>query len=102
MISEEKIYLSGITKEQLAQLIASELTQSFHSLSSIAAIDDKKPMDIHGASDFTGLAVQSIYKRTSAGTFPHHKQGGKLFFFRDELIAWIKNERPSANKLHLR
>jgi predicted DNA-binding transcriptional regulator AlpA len=102
MISEEKIYLSGITKEQLAELVASEITQRFQSIAGASAIDDKKPMDIHGAPDFAGIAVQTIYKGTSDGSFPHHKQGGKLFFFRDEIIAWIKNKRQSANPLHLR
>ncbi len=52
-----------------------------------------KPRNVHEAARFTGKSVSTIYRLVSHRKIPFHKQGGKLYFFEDELIDWIKSGR---------
>lgn len=97
MITEEKIYLSGLTTVQLAELVGSEVERRLNSIKTASTVDEQKPLSVGEAAQFLGVAKQSIYNGTSAGVIPHHKQGNKLFFFRDELLAWIRNHQPRPN-----
>lgn len=98
MITEEKIHLLGLTKEQLAELVGSEVERRLQSLKTASTVDEKKPLSVGEAAQFLGLAKQSVYNGTSTGVIPHHKQGNKLFFFREELLAWIRNQ-PGSNHI---
>ena len=53
--------------------------------------DKRTVMTIKEASDFLGKTVGTLYTLTSAGAIPFSKRGNKLYFFKDELIAWIKS-----------
>lgn len=54
---------------------------------------NEKPADEIGGMDLavevTGLARRTLYKRTHKRTIPHRRVGGRLFFRRSELEAWI-------------
>lgn len=50
------------------------------------------------AERITGLSRGTLYKLTCQRKIPHHKRGGKLFFFRDELFSWIRGERQVETK----
>lgn len=51
------------------------------------------------AEAITGLSRGTLYKFTCARAIPHHKKGGKLYFFRDELLAWIREgNRPAVSQ----
>jgi excisionase family DNA binding protein len=86
---------------EFATDIANKILSSILEQLPSTTIDESKPLSIEEASAFIGLAKQTLYKFTSEGTIPHHKQGGKLFFFREELIEWIKGNSKSP-KIHLR
>lgn len=43
------------------------------------------------AVTITGLSSSTIYAKKSKNLIPHRKKGNKLFFLRDELLAWIKS-----------
>ena len=47
-------------------------------------------ISVHQASELTGYAVQTLYGKVSRRDIPFIKKGGKLWFSRDELTAWIK------------
>lgn len=98
MITEEKIYLTGLTKEQLAELVGSEVERRLHSITAASTVDEKKPLSVAEAATFLGIARQTVYNGTSAGSIPHHKQGNKLFFFRDELLGWIRNQQSGSRR----
>jgi predicted DNA-binding transcriptional regulator AlpA len=52
------------------------------------------------AEAITGLSRGTLYKLTCTRAIPHHKKGGKLYFFRDELLAWIREgNRPTVEQL---
>ena len=37
-----------------------------------------------------GKSASTIYAMTSDKRIPYHKRGNKLYFFRNEIIAWIE------------
>ena len=51
---------------------------------------------------FTGYSKSAIHSATSKDTIPHFKRGNKLFFFKDELVEWLKSDnRPKRGKRFL-
>ncbi len=48
------------------------------------------PVNIDRVSALSNLAKPTIYGLVAAKKIPHAKQGKKLYFFEDEIIAWIR------------
>ncbi|MBS1669543.1 MAG: helix-turn-helix domain-containing protein [Bacteroidetes bacterium] len=46
--------------------------------------------DVTFASKITGLAIPTIYSKSSKGEIPCMKQGKKLYFSKNDLLSWIK------------
>ena len=56
-------------------------------------------LNIDEAVAFTGYSKSAIHSATSKDTIPHFKRGNKLFFFKDELVEWLKSDsRPKRGK----
>lgn len=69
--------------------IESKLDEILKELKSI-----KQPDTIGGielAQEITGLSKSTIYKRTMRRELPHSRVGGRLYFNRSELEAWINS-----------
>ena len=47
-------------------------------------------LNIEEASMFLHLKKPTLYSYVNHKKIPFHKRGGRLYFFRNELIAWIK------------
>ena len=60
-------------------------------------------LTIDEAVAFTGYSKSAIHSATSKDTIPHFKRGNKLFFFKDELVEWLKSDsRPKRGKRFFR
>ena len=56
-------------------------------------------LTIDEAVAFTGYSKSAIHSATSKNAIPHFKRGNKLFFFKDELVEWLKSDsRPKRGK----
>ena len=56
-------------------------------------------LTIDDAVAFTGYSKSSIHSATSKGSIPHFKRGNKLFFYKDELMEWLKSDsRPKIGR----
>ena len=56
-------------------------------------------LTIDEAVAFTGYSKSAIHSATSKDTIPHFKRGNKLFFFKDELVEWLRSDsRPKRGK----
>ncbi len=53
--------------------------------------DDNKVMSLDEACQFIGKARSTMYSLTSENRIPYRKCGNKLYFFKKELVEWIKN-----------
>lgn len=54
-----------------------------------ALIGAKPVLGIEEAALFTGYTVRGLYEMTSKKRIPHYKQGGRVFFKKDELVDWM-------------
>lgn len=53
-------------------------------------------LDVAGAAEFLRLSTQTIYDKVHSDTLPYVKQGNRLYFFKDELVGWLKSARRPA------
>jgi excisionase family DNA binding protein len=61
-------------------------------------ITPQKPMGIVEAAEFTGLSKTYLYKLIHLGKIPCYKPtGGKVFFKREELTAFVFRGRHAAD-----
>lgn len=79
--------------EEIAQKAAAKALNEFKAHYS-GFLQQNTTQDIAGidmASEVTGLSRATIYKRSSLGTIPVMRKGGKLYFSRKKLTEWIQS-----------
>src|SRR4051812_48487953 len=54
---------------------------------------DKELLTIEQASKLLTLSVATIYSKVCRNEIPVNKQGKRLYFYRTELLDWIKSGR---------
>lgn len=54
--------------------------------------------DISKVVSFTGFSKATIYGYCQKREIPHYKKGGKTFFFKSELILWLKENKQKTLK----
>ena len=52
-----------------------------------------EPLSIDEVTDLIGKSKPTIYGYVSRNEIPHSKSGGRLYFFKSEIIEWIKQSR---------
>ena len=62
------------------------------------ATESEKLITIKEAADLIHLAVPTIYNLVSKKKIPHYKRGKRLYFFKEELIDWIKENKVKTDK----
>jgi hypothetical protein len=53
----------------------------------------RRPIGIYEASKIIKKGIGTIYNLTSAKKIPHHKAGHQLYFFEEELLDYITNNK---------
>lgn len=53
-------------------------------------------LTLNEAAALLGKSPSTIYAMTSDKRIPYHKRGNKLYFFEDEIIAWIEQGGTSG------
>ncbi|WP_310991941.1 helix-turn-helix domain-containing protein [Aequorivita marina] len=51
------------------------------------------PLTIKEASKIVGYTVPTLYGYCQRNAIPYHKKNNRLFFFKSELIDWIKQSK---------
>ena len=71
------------------EILLSELKQG------LSARPSETPFifDVKTCKEVTGLAIPTLYRNTSLNLMPHYRQGGKLYFKRDEIYAWMTEKQ---------
>ncbi len=57
----------------------------------------ESPITIQEAARFLGLTVSTMYSKVSKGEVPVTKRGKRLYFFRSELLNYLKEGRKKSN-----
>lgn len=85
------------TEDELEALIKRVVRDELQQLISKGDIelpkDTNEVIDIKQASELMGVSVQTIYGKTSTRMIPHYKKGKKIYFKRDELLAWLTEDK---------
>lgn len=91
-----------ITFEKLPEAVAylikevSELKELMESEKKVIP-QQRKPIGIDKASQIIMRSKSTIYTYVSRGTIPCYKTGRRLYFYEDELIAWIENGKRKTH-----
>ncbi len=92
--NSQTLFLTSLTIKDLRTLFRSEI-ESYFSSHPVAATPPhpftKKPINIDEASEFTGIPKNTIYAKIDF--IPHIKQGRRLLFFKEDLIAYLESGR---------
>ena len=61
----------------------------------ISTVEENKEelLNIQEASKLLNLSVSTIYSKVSKREIPVNKQGKRIYFYRHELMKWIKSGR---------
>jgi len=81
-----------ITKEHLRQIIEDVIESAVFKLKQVKVNPEKSEfrfLNVKQAAEITGLAIQTIYEKTSRNLIPYHKKGRRLYFIKQELEQWI-------------
>ncbi|SHN14020.1 helix-turn-helix domain-containing protein [Flavobacterium xinjiangense] len=63
----------------------------------IDADKNEELLTIEGAAELLKLSVATIYTKVCKNEIPVNKQGKRLYFYRAELLDWIKSGRIKTN-----
>ncbi|MCR8667896.1 helix-turn-helix domain-containing protein [Aestuariibaculum sp. M13] len=74
-------------KEQLLAMFAS-----------VEVTETESPIDIIKVSELTGLTKPTLYGYVQRNEIPFYKKGNRLYFFKSEIIDWIKTDRQQTLK----
>lgn len=84
----EQIILNGVELKslltQFREIVSEEISKTPQPK------PEKQIFQLEEAASFLGLSKSTIYRLTSTNEIPFLKKGGKIWFERTELIAWLK------------
>ena len=84
---EKATRIIDLTVEQLVLIIADSVASPIPSES-----NEDVPLNVEQACHFLGnMPKPTLYFKCSKGDMPHIKQGGRLYFFKKELVGWLRN-----------
>lgn len=69
------------------------MEQRFSALQTATLLAGKNVIGVEEAAMLTGYTVKGIYTLTSEKRIPHYKKNGKLYFKKDELEAWMTENK---------
>lgn len=67
--------------------------QSLRETGTIAHSGEEPALDTDQAATVLGIAKQTLYQRIK--DIPHTRRFGRLYFFRSELLAYLKGDEPA-------
>lgn len=70
-----------------------QINERLARIETTSLIAAKSVLTIEEAALLTGYKVKGIYDMTSRKTIPHYKRNGKLYFKKEELEAWMTENR---------
>jgi excisionase family DNA binding protein len=94
--TEKESKLILIPLDQLQEIVSQAVERCFNSQKPEPIPDEM--LTIREASKLILLSVSTIYGLVSRSQIPSNKQGKRLYFFKSELLDWIKSGRRKTIK----
>ena len=73
------------------------ISQSDLESSTATQSEDEFPIGIKEASKILDKAPQTLYGLVNRRKIPFHKKGRKLYFFKSEILQWIRNSSDTIS-----
>ena len=70
-----------------------KIEKLLNSKKSVDADNEEELLTIEGAAKLLNLSVATIYTKVCKNEIPVNKQGKRLYFYKVELLNWIKSGR---------
>jgi len=86
----EAITITQITSKELESIIENSLIRVLAKHSK-PETKSNKALNIKAASEFAGCAESTIRKAFREKRLKGHRQAGRLYFFEEDLVRWIKS-----------
>lgn len=90
-------FLTNLNEEEFKIFLKQALSEILNERNNLSLPDIPDILDVEQAANFLRYKVNTLYEKTSQKTIPHFKKGGKLFFHRSELEAWIKEGKVKTH-----
>lgn len=94
----------SITFDKLPQAVSYlteqviELKQMVSALQPTSSANNHILVEIDEAAIIIMKSKPTIYRLVNQGILPSYKKGKKLYFYKDELLAWIENGRKATKE----
>lgn len=82
--------------ERKQQATLEDLSEKLDRIEALTLIGTKNVLDLEEAALYTGYSRGHLYRLTSGRQIPHFKKDRKLFFRKDELEAWLTENRVQS------
>jgi Helix-turn-helix domain len=96
---QKEIRIIDLTVEQLVTLLTDSIPNPIPS-----ELNEDAPLNVEQACHFLGnMPKPTLYFKCHKGIMPHIKQGGRLYFFKKDLVDWLREytvvspERQASN-----
>lgn len=88
-----------MTKENLISF-ADRLMESRYSVDGLESIHkgEEKPLNIEEIASLINVSKQHVYFLTSKKQIPHVKKGKRLYFYKSEILQWLKEGEQKTDK----
>ena len=92
----------SITFDKLPQAVSYlteqviELKQMVSALQPTSSANNHILVEVDEAAIIIMKSKPTIYRLVNQGILPSYKKGKKLYFYKDELLAWIENGRKAT------
>lgn len=95
--------MESLKFEDLPKTVA-EILRGQNELMALLRLKDEtvsetdNPLSIDEVIKLTGYTKHTIYGYCQKKSIPHHKKNGRLFFFKSEIVDWIKTGKQKTRK----
>ena len=93
--------LNQLTINDLKSLVRSWVMESLFEVQQIKTVTtekDNKFLTVNEAAAFLGLVPVTIYSKVAKGELKAFKRGKRLYFARDTLLEYIRDQQKPVNK----
>lgn len=74
-----------------------EIFQRAAEQTSVSITKPSKPMTTEQLSEFLGgMPLPTVYYKIAKCGMPHVKEGGRLFFYEDQITSWLKSHQRNS------
>ena len=93
----EQVFLS-LTKSDFQELLASTVNSCLKQIPELppSTTPQDELLTVPQAAEFLSLSVPTIYGLLHKGSIPSMKQGKRVYFSKQELLAWLKDGRKNT------